>query len=83
MPEIKQEYCARCITLVPHFVLEAVVEDDAATCDPLQLVLGYPDPASSRLGQVEAADSACVDATRDYRSGRFTLRIATVRVALY
>ena len=67
---------------MPHFVLEAVVENDAATGGPVQLVLGYPDPAIACLGQVEAADSACVDATRDYRSGRFTLRIATVRVAL-
>ena len=82
MPEIKQENCAGCITPVPHFVLEAVVENDAATGGPLQLVLGYPDPTISHLGQVAAVDS-CVDATRDYRSGRFTLRIATVRVALY
>ena len=60
MPEIKQENCARCITPVPHFVLEAVVENDAATGDPLQLVLGYPDPAISRLGQAEMAPDACI-----------------------
>ena len=60
MPEIEQENCTRCITLVPHFVLKAVVEDDAATGGPFQLVLGYPHPAVSRLGQAEMAPDACI-----------------------
>ena len=60
MPEIDDEDCARRITLVPHLVLEAVVENEAATGGPLQFVLAHTDPAVSRLRQAKMAPDARV-----------------------